>query len=432
MRMFRGTARSIAALFLVGCAIEIAFVFLYYYESHGPLISAIKEHTETLQKGTIPDAAQIDIYRDNWTHVARFEEVFSELQLVVAPLFAILMTWVFLWRGVSIAIRDFVSKKAENVHVRRMLYIGAIVVVGAVMALPESFSEYFIGHMRGTLVAGPADATWNIGMGFLISLIETLVLFVSLYWIIDRFKNRWWIMAAVFVSLFFILTAFIDPVVVEPLFVDSEPLQDSALRSEIVEMTQRAGVPIERIYVSNASAQTLESNAAVSGIGWTKRIELDDTMIAHYTHREILFVVAHELGHYVHHDILLDIVISTLYAFFSYRLLALSFRFFIKRYGKAVDITKENDIALFPLIGFVFVALGFLTSPLLSAISRSVEHRADEYALALTHDAPAGIDGFKKLAFESFVDPTPPVFLHLWFDDHPSIQERLNFLAQTK
>ena len=291
--------------------------------------------------------------------------------------------------------------------------------------MPQIVSGYLVGHMRGTDTTLPVDAIWSALTDPILSGLYVLALFIPLYWIIDRYKVRWWIVAAAFVSAFSVFMMFIGPVVIEPLYVQATPMEEGSLRTALVDMTQRAGVPIDRIYVNNISWQSLESNAGVSGMGWTKRIELDDTLIRFYSQPEIVFIVAHELGHYVNGDLITDSLIAAISTFVSFWLIAHMLRFWVRKYGRRDGIRGEGDIVLYPLIGFVFLVFGFATSPIICTISRAIESRADAYALTITKDPEAGVGGFKKLAYQSFVDPSPPAFLHFWFDTHPSLDERI-------
>ena len=425
MKAFKG----LLLLFLISCAIEAVFVGLYQYEAHCPLKSMIDEHTLQLQSGTIPDASQIDIRNAPWAKVAHFEDVFGELHLLVDPLFALVVVWFFMCRGISISMRDFANRVVSGRHGKRVLYLCLSVLSYAFIFLPQTVSGYLVGHLRGTDTTIPSDAIYTAFTNPVMTVIYTLALFIPLYWIIDRYKKKWWVVAAVFVTVFSVAMAFIDPVVIEPLYVQATPLADGALKTALVGMTQRAGVPIERIYVNDISWQSLESNAGVTGVGWTKRIELDDTLINFYSQPEIVFIVAHELGHYVHGDLIWDTLISAVFTFISFWLIALMLRFWIKTRGRKDGIRDESDIALYPLIGFVFLVFGFATSPISCTISRSIEARADAYALELTNDPVSGIGGFKKLAYQSFVDPSPPAFLHFWFDTHPSLEERIAALS---
>ena len=115
--------RDLCLLFFISCAIEAALVGLYYYEAHGPLQSAIEEHTAMLQSGTIPDASQIDIRNAPWAKVAHFEEVFGELHLLIDPVFALVILWFFMRRGISRALRDIATRNNSNVHFKRATYL---------------------------------------------------------------------------------------------------------------------------------------------------------------------------------------------------------------------------------------------------------------------------------------------------------------------
>lgn len=428
MSLFKNT---IILLVIIGF-IELAYVGAYYYQTSGPLRATIQEHTQNLHLGTIPPVETIDLKNDAWVKVAHFETVMSQIGIATALVISILVAWFFLKRGMSRSLKDRAVALSGNKIIQNTLYLIFMSVLSFVIFMPMIFSGYAIGQMRGTDISVPSGVAWDVATTSLIDLIYLLLTFVPLYWIMEKFKARWWIMGATFVALFSLFTGFISPIVIDPLFTQLAPIQEGTLKDDIMALSAKAQVPVDRIYVNDASVETLESNATVYGIGPTKRVELDDTLLIFYSNPEIVFIVAHELGHYVHKDILFDMVFGTLETFVSFAILAFVLRFYVRRWGRKERVANESDIVLFPLIGLTFAIYGFAMSPIDSYISRTMESRADEYAIEITQNPEAGISGFKKLAYQSFVDPEPPQWLHVFFDSHPTFAERLNMLESAK
>jgi len=192
-------------------------------------------------------------------------------------------------------------------------------------------------------------------------------------------------------------------------------------------VAKKADVPLERVYVSNTFGATLESNAMVVGLGKTKRVILDDTLLKFYTPDEISTIVAHELGHYVFGHMVRTIVIMTLITLLTFWLLAVILQFLIRRYGRHIKARQVNDIVLYPLIGTLLGFISLILAPIPSYVNRTFEMQADRYSIELTHKPEATLTSLTKLTYQSFMDPAPPPILQWWLGTHPTQQERIEY-----
>jgi STE24 endopeptidase len=240
---------------------------------------------------------------------------------------------------------------------------------------------------------------------------------------IQRWQPRWWWLIGwvVFSALTALLT-FIFPIVIAPLFNKFTPV-DEALATRVRQLASRAGVEVDQVLVSDASRRTTQENAYVAGLGATKRVVLDDTLLAAGDERETMFVVAHELGHEAESHLLKFVVVSTVGLFIAFGVLA--WLGSIDALWRWAGATGPGDLRALPLVALIAVALGVLGTPLQSTLSRNFEARADEIALELTEDPDTAVRAFRRLAFANLADLDPhPVAVALLYT-HPPIPERI-------
>ena len=220
------------------------------------------------------------------------------------------------------------------------------------------------------------------------------------------------------------MLVFLLPVVYEPLFNSFTPV-DAPTKARIVALAERSGVHIEDVLVSDASKRTTRENAYVSGIGKTKRVVLYDTLLRNESPRDIDLVVAHELSHDRHHDVLTGTLVGIAGAWAGIAVLWLLFR------SHLVKQAPGDPKALAFLALFVTVAT-LVTLPAQNAISRRVEARADRSAIELTDDPDAAISLEQHLAVGNIADLKPNAFITWVFFTHPPVMERIQIALDYK
>jgi STE24 endopeptidase len=262
---------------------------------------------------------------------------------------------------------------------------------------------------------------WDEVKGFLVGLVLGSLVVEMLYLTIRQWPQHWWMLAwALFIGLF-ILLAQLAPVVLFPIFYKFEPLDDEDLRRRLVMLSQRAGTRVRGIYRWKLSEKSKKANAALTGLGNTRRIILADTLLDNYSPDEIEAVLAHELGHHVHRHILKSILVQagiTLVGFWAAN--------FTLHY--AVDhhmFEQLSDFADLPLLALVSVVLSFLLMPALNAYSRFNERQADRYAFESIATVDPFISSMNKLAEQNLAERTPSKWVEWIFHSHPSISRRL-------
>jgi STE24 endopeptidase len=262
---------------------------------------------------------------------------------------------------------------------------------------------------------------WDEIKGFLLSLVLGSVVVELLYFTIRQWPQHWWILAwALFMGLF-VLMAQLAPVVLFPIFYKFEPLEDEDLRRRLVVLSEQAGTRVRGVYRWKLSEKSKKANAALTGLGRTRRIILADTLLDNYTPEEIEAVLAHELGHHVHRHILKSIFVQagiTLVGFWAANWTlhyAVDQRWFL----------ELSDFANLPLLALVSVVLSFLLMPALNAYSRFNERQADRYAFESTASVEPFISSMNKLAEQNLAERTPSPWVEWFFHSHPSISRRL-------
>lgn len=241
------------------------------------------------------------------------------------------------------------------------------------------------------------------------------------YWFITSFPATWWLLSWVAVVLFGILFTYIAPILIVPLFLKMKPLADDELRLRLEQLAERARTRVRGIYSIEFSKKGTTANAALMGLGSTRRIVLSDTLLQKYPPPEIESVLAHELGHHRHRDIFRLFAVQSAIWLIGFYVANIVLRAGVKAFG----YNGMSDVAALPLLMLVAAAFGLLFSPLLNTFGRQVESAADEYALRLTDDPRSFADAMAKLTDQNLAEAQPPRWVELLIYDHPSYQNRL-------
>jgi STE24 endopeptidase len=262
---------------------------------------------------------------------------------------------------------------------------------------------------------------WDEVKGFLVGLVLATIAVELVYFTIRQWPLHWWIIGwALFMGMF-VLLAQLAPVVLFPIFYKFEPLDNEELRRRLVMLSERAGTRIRGVYRWKLSEKSKKANAALTGLGRTRRIILADTLLDNYSPDEIEAVLAHELGHHVHKHIFKSILMQAAITFLGFWAANWTLHY-------AVDqrmFEELSDFANLPLLALVSVVLSFLLMPALNAYSRFNERQADRYAFESTASVEPFISSMNKLADQNLAERTPSKWVEWLFHSHPSISRRL-------
>jgi STE24 endopeptidase len=299
----------------------------------------------------------------------------------------------------------------------------AVVLVGQLLTLPFGAWRHTVMVRYGlsTQTWGPwaVDQLKGYGVGAVIGAIALL----GFYGTTKLFGTWWWLPGAVGAAGLVVLLSFVLPVLVEPVFNKFTPMEPGPLRTELVALAARDGVPVKDVLVADASRRTRSVNAYVSGLGPTRRIVVYDTLLREGSPDEVTSVVAHELGHAKDRDVVTGTLIGALGAAAAVVAVYLlgGWGGLLRRAG-IDDVGEPRSVAL--LLAVVAV-VGLVSAPVQSLVSRRIEARADQHALRLTDDPVAFEAMQRRLSAINLADPDPNRVEYLLFASHPSTVERM-------
>jgi STE24 endopeptidase len=241
------------------------------------------------------------------------------------------------------------------------------------------------------------------------------------YWFITILPQLWWLLAWGFAMLVSLVLSILAPVVVVPFFYNMKPLADSELKERLEHLARRAGIKVGGIYNIEFSSKSTMANAAMMGVGRTRRIVLSDTLISQYSVPEIEVIMAHEMGHNRHRDVLRLFVFQSAILLVTFYASGMIFRAVIEPLG----FSALSDVSALPLLILIFGLVSLPFSIITTGYGRRVEAEADSYALELTDDPNSFISAIAKVTDQNLAEAEPNRWVELLLYDHPSYRSRL-------
>jgi len=344
--------------------------------------------------------------------------------------------WAMIRWQVGPRLRDWAERKSRARWLQFLLYVPALLLVFGVLVLPTDIWAHWHEREYGQSVESWASwfAGWTIAE--ITVLISGSLAVALVYFTMRHSPNRWWLWLWMLAVPLIVVVVFVQPVVLDPLFNNFEPLDRShpELVDSIEKIVARAGqvLPREHIYLLKVSDKSTGEDAFSDGFGPTKRIYISDTMIAAEPAPATLVLVAHEIGH---HMMVLDWVEFAVAVLLSLDLFWAVNRIFggtITRWGKGWNIRGLDDWAALPLLALLVSLIVVALTPAVNGLSRYREHEADRCGLELVHGLVPNAGEIVALAFQrdaesDLSDPNPPGFVRWWYFDHPPISERVAF-----
>ena len=344
----------------------------------------------------------------------------------IGAIYAIL--WLFL--GWSVALRDRLSSFTDNPWLLVALYAAVFGGIYTLITLPlgyyrgfvlphrfgqsnQTFKDWVIDQLKGLAIGAP--------LGFLLLELLYLALRVT--------GDMWWLWAAAGMLFFSVLLANLAPILIMPLFNKYIPLGDEhkELADRLLDLARRANTKVRGVFKFDMSKRTKAANAALTGIGNTRRIVLGDTLIKEFSTDEIETVLAHELGHHVNKDIPLGILVETALTVGGLYLASLALNWGVAVFG----FDGPADVAALPLFALVMGAYGLITMPLGNAYSRWRERRADAYALRATGNGAAYASALTRMANQNLAEVDPEPWVEFLLYSHPALSKRIAMAKAT-
>jgi len=339
----------------------------------------------------------------------------------------LLILWAIYASGVALSIRT----KLENALRRPLLVdvcVPALLILAVTLVtLPLSYYGGFIVlHRYGLSVESNAQwfRDWAVELGLAV-LIGSAVS-AGFLQIARRFERTWPIVAALLAAPVILFGTAIFPVFIAPLFNRYEALPESPLTRSILRLANSHGINAQAVYVYDASRQTTTSNAFVSGLGPSTRIAIADNLLKKMKPDEVLYVVAHEMGHYILRHLWLGSWYGWLGTLGLIAVISVVGGALVRRDRRLRGL---GDPAALPLIALLAVGVNLVEQPALNAGSRAIEHAADAFAAANTQLGDAGVRAFARLGSDSLLSLHPQPLVVWYFYTHPPLDERIDFAA---
>ncbi|HEY8693181.1 MAG TPA: M48 family metalloprotease [Chloroflexota bacterium] len=341
---------------------------------------------------------------------------------------ALLVAGVFLALVYAVAWQIGLSRGQLHVlSAGAIIVLFAVIVVGwEIVSLPNDWIGYQLsrGYGLSTQSAGSwlADKLKALGLLILLGggMVELTYLFMRLQ------PAWWWLQDAGVLLLVTVLLANLAPVLIAPLFFKFTPLEDAELTERLLELVRKAGTRVRGVFTMHLSEKTTAANAALMGWGNTRRIVVGDTLADNFTHDETEAVLAHELGHHVHHDIWRAIALQSIATVAGLWLTNVC----CGGLQAAGWLGALHDAQDMPAIGLLFGFWTAVFTPLTNWASRVAERHADEYALAMATRPKAFAASMIRLANQNLAEVDPPRWVEVLLYDHPAIQRRIRLLEE--
>src|SRR5437016_168281 len=323
------------------------------------------------------------------------------------------------WTG---TLRDFALRGSENYSLALFLYLLLLLVISKTLGIGLDYYGFRLERKFKLSNQRFRSWIWDEAKGFLVGLVIATIVVELLYFTLRQWPQYWWLLAWGIFMVLFVALAQLAPVLLFPIFYKFEPLDNEDLRRRLVVLSERAGTRVRGVYRWKLSEKSKKANAALTGLGSTRRIIVADTLLDNYSPEEIEAVLAHELGHHVHRHILKSIGVQaglTLFGFWAAN--------WVLHY--AVDrlhmFETLSDFANLPLLALVTTVLSFMVLPVLNAYSRFNERQADRYAFRSIPSVEPFISSMNKLADQNLAERTPSRFVEWFFHSHPAIARRI-------
>ncbi len=303
-----------------------------------------------------------------------------------------------------------------------LVYALVLALLNEIVAFPLAFYRGFLlerrfGLSRERPGAWLRDRAKASGLALLLGLAAAQAVYLA----IRLWPRGWWLAAAAVFAGAGLAIAWATPTLLLPLFYRFAPLERESLRARLTALSARAGVPVIAVYRWGLGAKTRRANAALVGTGATRRILLSDTLIEQYSDDEIEAILAHEIAHQVHRDIPHAIALEFVLLLGGFGVAAAT----LARWGRALGLAGPTDVAGLPLVMLACGGTLLAGVPLVNAMSRFNERRADRFALRLTGRADAYVAALRRLGAQNLAEPNPSRLAVWLFHTHPPIEERI-------
>lgn len=326
--------------------------------------------------------------------------------------------------GFSARMRGLAERLTRLRWLQSFLYWVEFVIAAAALMFPLTvYEDFFREHKYG--LSNQNFPSWfrDQLVGLLVAVLLGGIAFVILAAVVRRLPRTWHLWGTAVAILFLMIGMLIAPVYIAPLFNTYKPLQNTAIKDQILSLAHANGIPATDVYEVNASRQSKRVSANVSGILATERITLNDNLLNRCSPQAILAVMGHEMGHYVLHHIYNGVIFASIGVAVMFTLLRWGTAWALFRWGTRWQVHGIADVAVLPLVVFILSILSFLFTPIGNTVTRTQEYEADIFGLNASRQPDGEAEADLLLGEYRKLDPTP--LEEFIFFDHPSGRTRI-------
>lgn len=304
-----------------------------------------------------------------------------------------------------------------------LLYFLAIILFYQLLATPALvYGSFILPRRYGISIQTLSAWISDVGKNFVLNLGLEAAAISLIYGLLALQPQWWWLWTALAMLFFSVVMANLAPILIFPLFYKFKPLPAGKLTERLIKLAASADTRVQGVFTMQMSNKTTATNAALMGLGNTRRIVLGDTMTDRYSEDEIEVVLAHELGHHVHHDIWKMIVSQSILTLGGLYLANLALHQAVEQQGHYQSLTDPATLPFFFLLTALF---SLIVMPIGNIYSRHMEYQADEYALQMTQKVDAFKSAMRRLANQNLTEISPSPLVEFLFHSHPSVKRRL-------
>jgi STE24 endopeptidase len=325
-------------------------------------------------------------------------------------------------RELGAAISQWVPDSLND-GVMVMLVTILVMLILAVVELPFAYYQaHLLEHRYGLSTQSAGHWLSDQGKGIILGVALAVLGTSVVYYALRQWPDHWWWISAAAFALATVGLAQLAPVVLLPIFYKFKPLDRPVLVERLTKLAARARTNVNGVFEWVLSSHTRKANAALAGLGRTRRILLSDTLLADYSEDEIEVILAHELAHHVHFDLWRGIAVQTVALFGGFYLASLV----LGAVAEPLGLRGISDPAGLPVLMLVAGVWTLILLPVVNAISRAQERAADRYALTTTHNVDAFVTAMKRLSQQNLAEEYPSQLVRWLFYSHPPIRERID------
>jgi STE24 endopeptidase len=348
---------------------------------------------------------------------ARARLALALVRLVIGALYLSLLLVTGTASGIADAARAVTTAWPLQIAlVAAVMGLGHVVLTAPLTWLGGFWLPRRFGLLHQALSAWLADRAKSLALGAVMGLVAVEAVYAAL-----TYTAWWWLWAAGFFLVLYAAVAAVVPVWFLPLFYTLRPLDDRGLRARLIALSARLGVPVIDVMVADQSRKSRTANAAVVGLGRTRRVLLFDTLLQQFTAEEIESVLAHELGHHVHRDIMRGLLAQTVLSLVTF----LIAEGVLNAGAQRLHLDGLADPAGLPWLALVLSAVALVMVPLGNTFSRVIERQADDFALRTTGDPGAFVGAMERLAGLNLAERRPHRLKEILLYSHPAIDRRI-------